>query len=135
MLIIEFLLVVTSLLSISSTLSALLLADISVASGGVRGEPSEVLVTVVGVKENCGQEVKITVAYKSESFELCEGDEDRLKNKEQIHYHSKDISLNFQKDNLHPANTLMFVLKSLAASQIARLDQVAIQSARGRSDL
>jgi hypothetical protein len=51
MLIIEFLLVVTSLLSISSTLSALLLADISVASGGVRGEPFEVLVTVVGVRE------------------------------------------------------------------------------------
>ena len=68
MLIIEFLLVVTSLLSISSTLSALLLADISVASGGVRGEPFEVLVTVVGVKENCGQEVKITVAYKSETL-------------------------------------------------------------------
>ena len=76
MLIIEFLLVVTSLLSISSsTLTALLLADISVASGGVRGEPFEALVTVVGVKENCGQEVKITVAYKSETFELCEGDE------------------------------------------------------------
>jgi hypothetical protein len=75
MLIIEFLLVVTSLFSISSTLSALLLADISVASGGVRGEAFEVLVTVVGVKENCGQEVKITVAYKSETFELCEGDE------------------------------------------------------------
>jgi hypothetical protein len=44
-----------------------------------------------------------------------------LKNKEQIQYPLKDISLNFQKDNLYQANTLMSVLKSLAVSQIARL--------------
>lgn len=75
MLIIAFLLVITLLLSISSTPSALLLYDISTPDlGGVRGESFEVLVTVAGVKGNCGQEVKITVEYKSEIFELCEGD-------------------------------------------------------------
>ena len=30
---------------------------------------------VAGVKGNCGEEIKITVAYKSETFDLCEGDE------------------------------------------------------------
>jgi hypothetical protein len=30
--------------------------------------------TVAGIKGNCG-DVKITVAYKSETFDLCEGDE------------------------------------------------------------
>ena len=89
----------------------------------MRGEPFKVLVRVVGVKENCGQEVIITVAYKSETFKLCEGDERPLEEQraDTISYHLKDISLNFQKNNLHEANTLMFVLKSLAASQIARL--------------
>ena len=38
-------------------------------------EPFKVLVTVAGVKGHCGEEVKITVAYKSETFDLCEGDE------------------------------------------------------------
>ena len=74
MLIIAFLLVVTSLLSISSTSSVLLLYDISTPHWG-GGESFEVLVTVARVKGNCGQEVKITVEYKSEIFELCEGDE------------------------------------------------------------
>jgi hypothetical protein len=122
MLIIVFLLVVTSLLSISSTPSALLLYDISTPDlGGVRGESFEVLVTVAGVKGNCGQEVKITVAYKSETFELCKGDERPLEEQRADPISFKDINLNFQKDNLHQANTLMSVLKSLAVSQIARL--------------
>jgi hypothetical protein len=102
MLIIEFLLVVTSLLSISSTLSALLLADISVASGGVRGEPFEVLVTVVGVKENCGQEVKITVAYKSETFELCEGDERPLEEQRADPILSQGYQFEFPKGQFAP---------------------------------
>jgi hypothetical protein len=57
---------------------------------------------------------------------------DHLKNiNEQIQYHLKDISLNFQKDNLHQANTLMSVLKSLAASQIVRLYKFTFKAARG----
>jgi hypothetical protein len=122
MLIIAFLLVVTSLLSISITSSALLPYDISTPDGEGGGESFEVLVTVAGVKGNCGQEVKITVAYTSQKhLNYVKEMKDHLKNKEQIQYHPKDISLNFQKDNLHQANTLMSVLKSLAASQIARL--------------
>jgi hypothetical protein len=38
-------------------------------------EPFRVLVTVTGVEGKCGEELKITVAYKSDTFELCEGDE------------------------------------------------------------
>jgi hypothetical protein len=38
-------------------------------------EVFKVLVTVVGVKGNCGEEVEIMVAYKTQTFELCEGDE------------------------------------------------------------
>lgn len=136
MLIIAFLLVVTSLLSISSTSSVLLLYDISTPDlGGVRGESFEVLVTVAGVKRNCGQEVKITVAYKSETFELCKGDERPLEEQRADPISSQGYQFELQKDNLHQANTLMSVLKSLAVSQIARLDEVAIKSARGRSDL
>ena len=36
---------------------------------------SEYLVTVTGMEGNCGQELKIMVAFKSDTFELCEGDE------------------------------------------------------------
>ena len=61
---------VTSLASSSS---------VALASFDYRGtaleKPFQVLVTVIGVEGNCGEEVKITVAYKSETFELCEGDE------------------------------------------------------------
>ena len=32
-------------------------------------------VTITGVEGNCGEELKIIVAYKSDTFELCEGDE------------------------------------------------------------
>ena len=38
-------------------------------------ESFRVLVTVTGVEGNCGEELKIIVAYKSDIFELCEGDE------------------------------------------------------------
>jgi hypothetical protein len=44
-------------------------------SGIAGGEQFKVLVTVAGVEGNCGEIVKITVAFKSETFDLCEGDE------------------------------------------------------------
>ncbi len=44
-------------------------------SGTAIEEPFKVLVTVICVEGNCGEELKITVAYKSDTFELCEGDE------------------------------------------------------------
>jgi hypothetical protein len=103
MLIIAFLLVVTSLLSISSTPSALLLYDISTPDlGGVRGESFEVLVTVACVKGNCGQEVKITVAYKSEIFELCEGDERPLEEQRADPISSQGYQFEFPKGQFVP---------------------------------
>lgn len=122
MLIIAFLLVVTSLLSISSTPSVLLLYDISTPDlRGWGGESFEVLVTVACVKGNCGQEVKITVEYKSEIFELCEGDERPLEEQRADPISSQGYQFEFPKGQLHQANTLMSVLKFLAVSQIARL--------------
>ena len=103
MLIIAFLLVVTSLLSISSTPSVLLLYDISTPDlGGARGESFEVLVTVAGVKGNCGQEVKITVAYKSETFELCEGDERPLEEQRADPISSQGYQFEFPKGQFAP---------------------------------
>ena len=73
---IAFLLLVTILFSINSTssASALLLYGISTVEAGGE-EPFELSVTVTGVEGNCGEELKIIVAFKSDTFELCEGDE------------------------------------------------------------
>jgi hypothetical protein len=65
-LVIAFLLAVTSLASVTSTA----LASIDYSDTAVEG-PFRVLVTVTGVEENCGEELKIIVAYKSDTFELC----------------------------------------------------------------
>ncbi len=67
---ITFLSAVISLASVSSTT----LASIDSSDTAVE-EPFRVLVTVEGVEGNCGEELKIIVAYKSDTFELCEGDE------------------------------------------------------------
>jgi hypothetical protein len=68
--VISFLSVVISLTSVSNTV----IASIDYNETAVE-ESFKVLVTVAGVEGNCGQEVKIIVAYKSDTFELCEGDE------------------------------------------------------------
>jgi hypothetical protein len=98
-LVITFLLTVsaTALTSITSTSSASI--DYS-DSASEEEEPFKVLVTVAGVKGHCGKQVKITVAYKSETFNLCEGDERSCEEQEQIQWRLKDFSLNFQKDKL-----------------------------------
>jgi hypothetical protein len=95
-LIIVFLLVVTSVVSISSTSSALLLSDI-ITSNGEGGESFEVLVMVAGVRGNCGQEVKITLANKSETFELCEGDERPLEEQRADPISSQGYQFKFPK--------------------------------------
>jgi hypothetical protein len=82
-----------------------------VASGGVRGEPFEVLVTVVGVKENCGQEVKITVAYKSETFELCEGDERPLEEQRADPISSEGHEFEFPKGQIVVGESLDVCVK------------------------
>jgi hypothetical protein len=69
-LVIAFLLSVISLALVTSTA----LASIDSSDAPVE-ESFRVLVTVTGVKGNCGEELKIILAYKSDIFELCEGDE------------------------------------------------------------
>ena len=54
--------------------SSVALASIN-HSGTAIEESFSVLVTVTGMEGNCGEELKIIVAYKSDTFELCEGDE------------------------------------------------------------
>jgi hypothetical protein len=69
-LVIAFLSVVTSLASLSGTvLASIDYSDIAVE------ESFRLLVTVTGMEGNCGNEIKIIVAFKSDAFELCEGDE------------------------------------------------------------
>jgi hypothetical protein len=69
-LVIAFLSAVTSLASIiSAALASFHYSDTPVQ------ESFRVLVTVTGVEGNCREELKIIVAYKSDTFELCEGDE------------------------------------------------------------
>ena len=71
-LVIEFLSVVSTigLASMGSIASAT--SDYSCTAAE---ESFKVLVTVAGVKGHCGQEVTITIADKSETYDLCEGDE------------------------------------------------------------
>jgi|SRR5829696_1478592 len=69
-LVIAFLSAVTSLASLSSAA----LASFDYSDTPVQ-DSFRVLVTVRGVEGNCGEEVEITIADKSETFELCEGDE------------------------------------------------------------
>jgi hypothetical protein len=69
-LVIALLSMVTSLASLSGAALAS-----SVFSDTPLQESFKVLVTVTGVEGNCGEELKIMVAYKSDTFELCEGDE------------------------------------------------------------
>ena len=64
----------------------------------MRGEPFEVLVRVIGVKENCGQEVIITVAYKSETFKLCEVDERPLEEQRADPISSQGYQFEFPKE-------------------------------------
>ncbi len=60
----------TGLASISNTASA------SIDDSYTAVEESfKVRVTVAGVKGHCGEDIRITVAYKSETYQLCEGDE------------------------------------------------------------
>ena len=69
-LVIAFLSAVTSLASVTSTA----LTSIDYSDTAVE-ESFRVLVTVTGVEGNCGEELTIIVAYKLDTFELCEGDE------------------------------------------------------------
>jgi hypothetical protein len=101
----KIILTITFLLAVSATALPSISSKLSPSIGysdnaSKEEEPFKVLVTVAGVEGNCGEDVKITVAYKSETYQLCEGMKDPLKNKELIQYHLKDISLNSQKDKL-----------------------------------
>jgi hypothetical protein len=101
MLIIACLLVVTLLLSISSTSSALLLMILAHLIR-VRRRIIRSTVTIAGVKGNCRQEVKITVAYKSETFELCEGDERPLEEQRADPISSQGYQFEFPKGQFAP---------------------------------
>jgi hypothetical protein len=69
-LVIAFISAVTSLASLSGAA----LASFDYSDASVQ-DSFRVLVTVTGVEGNCGEELRIMVVYKSDTFELCEGDE------------------------------------------------------------
>jgi hypothetical protein len=116
-LVIEFLLAVTSLASVTSTA----LASIDSSNTAVE-ESFRVLVTVTGVEGNCGEELKIIiVASKSDTFQLCEGDERPIEEKRADHLTSQAYQFEFIRGQIAMDNPLMFVLNSQADSPIARL--------------
>ena len=114
-LVIAFLSAATSLASSSSV--ALASFDYS---GTAIQESFSVLVTVAGVEGNCGEELKIMVAYKSDIFELCEGDERPSEKQIADPISSEGHELYFKKDRSQWENHLMFVSKSQVDSQIVR---------------
>jgi hypothetical protein len=60
-----------------------------------------VLVTVIGVEGNCGEELKITiVAYKSDTFELCEGDERPIEEQRADPISSQGYLFEFPKEQI-----------------------------------
>ena len=63
-------------------------------------EPFRVLVTVEGVEGNCGEELKIIVAYKSDTFELCEGDERPLEEQRADPISSEGHEIVFPKEQI-----------------------------------
>ena len=88
-LVIAFLLSVISLAPVTSTA----LASIDYSDTAVE-ESFRLL--VIGVEGNCGEELKITIiAYKSDTFELCEGDERPSEEQRAHSIASIEISLNF----------------------------------------
>jgi hypothetical protein len=63
-------------------------------------EQFKVLVTVTGVKGHCGEEVKITVAYMSETYDLCEGDERPLEEQRADPIVSQEYQFEFPKGQI-----------------------------------
>jgi hypothetical protein len=55
---------------------------------------------------------------------------DHLKNKEQIQYRLKNISLNSQKDKLQQENPLTFALKVQADTPIVNVDKFVSEADR-----
>src|SRR5919109_2179933 len=98
---------ITIVISFLSAVSATGLASISnIASATIdysdtgAEEQFKILVTVAGVKGHCGEEVKITVAYKSETFDLCEGDERPLEEQRADPIASQGYQFEFPKGEI-----------------------------------
>ena len=96
-LVIEFLSVVSTigLASMGSIASAT--SDYSCTAAE---ESFKVLVTVAGVKGHCGQEVTITIADKSETYDLCEGDERPLEEQRADPIASQEYQFEFPKGQI-----------------------------------
>ena len=85
----------TGLASIINTASS----SIDDSSAAVE-ESFKVRVTIAGFKGNCGEEVKITLAYKSEIFDLCEGDERTLEDQRADPISSQEYHFEFSKGRI-----------------------------------
>jgi hypothetical protein len=94
-LVIAFLSAVTSLALVNSTA----LASIDYSDTAIE-ESFKVLVTVADVEGNCGEELKIIVAYKSDTFELCEGDERTLEEQRVDPIVSQEYQFEFPKGQI-----------------------------------
>jgi hypothetical protein len=116
LLVIAFLSTVTSLASVTSTA----LASIDYSDTAVE-ESFRALVTVTGGEGNCGEELKIIVAYKSDTFELCEGDERPVEEQRADPISSEGHEIIFPKGQIALGESFDVCVKGPGDTDIARL--------------
>jgi hypothetical protein len=115
-LVLVFLSAVISLASVSTTA----LASIDHNDTTVE-ESFKVPVTVADVEGNCGEELKIIVAYKSDTFELCEGDERPLEEQRADPISSEGHEIIFPKGQIALGESFDVCVKGPGDTDIARL--------------
>jgi hypothetical protein len=115
-LVLVFLSAVISLASVSTTALA------SIDNNDTTVEQSfKVLVTVADVEGNCGEELKIIVAYKSDTFELCEGNERPLEEQRADPISSEGHEIIFPKGQIALGESFDVCVKGPGDTHIARL--------------
>ena len=105
--VIAFLLAVTSLASLSGAA----LTSVDYNNTPVQ-DSFRVLVTPTGVEGHCGEEVTITVAYKSETFELCEDDERPSEEQRADPIFSEGYEFEFPKGQIAAGETFDICIES-----------------------
>lgn len=116
-LVIEFLLAVTASIDYSDSASE-------------EEEVFKVLVTVADIEGNCGEEVTITVADKSETYELCEGDERPSEEQSADPIVFQEYQFEFPKGEIAVGESFDVCVESSVSFPDVRLWQIRNQSSQ-----
>lgn len=114
---IEFLLAVTASIDYSDSASE-------------EEEVFKVLVTVADIEGNCGEEVTITVADKSETYELCEGDERPSEEQSADPIVFQEYQFEFPKGEIAVGESFDVCVESSVSFPDVRLWQIRNQSSQ-----